>query len=106
MVYSDRKDLRIYRTINLLYAPYIYYMGTLHNDILLKVCAILLWVVDGYLVYNDIYDKFILQVLRLSAFVMLGPILLFKGQMYRNVLLTIMGASFIMADGSLFMNDL
>ena len=102
MVHSNPKDLQIYRAINLLYVPYLYYIGSLHNDKLLKLLSIMLFVVDGYLLYFSIDDLFVLQFLRFCAFMVLGPILMIKGDQYRDGLLSIIGSSFVVADGLLF----
>ena len=100
---SGRNYLMFYRIVNLIYVPYILYLSYSCKDWVLALIAIILFLVDFTLICRRIFEPSILQILRLMAAVVLGPMLIYKGNQCHSKLLGIMGISFILTDGLLYL---
>lgn len=106
MIPEKKVRQKFYRIVNLFYAIYALALGINHQDNELILSSIILFVVDAALIYRDVYNVQTLQIIRIFAFLILGPLWIKKGIQYDNKLLILFGVTFIIFDGGLFLIDL
>ena len=102
---DTREAKTFYRTAGLFYAIYALTLGIRHRDILLIGTSVILFLVDAWLLGTGEFDVSILQPLRLAATLMLGPLWILKAAQYQNIPLGVMGLSFIVFDGALYLHE-
>lgn len=102
---DTREAKTFYRSVNVLYAIYVFVLGLKHQDVLLMGSSVVLLLTDAWLLATHEFRLDILQPIRLAATLLLGPLWIYKAAKYNNVLLGLMGLSFILFDGALYMQD-
>ena len=102
---DSREAKTFYRAVNVLYAIYVFALGVQYQDPLLMGSSVLLFLADAWLLATHEFELQYLQPLRLAATLVLGPIWIAKAVQYNNTLLGLMGFSFIVFDGVLYLQD-
>ncbi len=107
MLYLPEKKTRqkFYRSANLIFGIYGFAFGYKNNDKEMMISSIILFIVDAILLYKNIYDVKVLQITRILAFLVLGPLWISKGKKYNNKILMLFGLTFILFDGFLYFQD-